>query len=129
MLCWKKSFTVLRITSSVMPQYFWKNRLVIPSGPGALSGFMSKTALRISSSDGSFVRASFIAGVTFPLIYLRDSANSEGSVEVKSVWKYPVATFSISDSVSAHVPLDLRSFVTRLRALLCFVVAWKNFVF
>ena len=41
-LCWKKSFTVCRITSAVIPQYFWKKRLVIPSGPGALSGLMSK---------------------------------------------------------------------------------------
>lgn len=41
----KISFTVWRTTSAVMPQYFWKKRLVISSGPGALYGFMSNIAL------------------------------------------------------------------------------------
>lgn len=128
-LSWKKSMTVWRITAAVMPQYFWKKRLVIPSGLGALSGLMSKTALRISSSDGNFVKASFMAGVTFSVIYFKESSKSEGSKEVKRVWKYLVATSSISFWVSSHTPFDFRSFVTRFLALLCLVVAWKNLVF
>ena len=54
---------------------------------------------------------------------------SEGEDDVKRVWKYPIASASISSSVSAHKPLALRSFVTMFRALRCLVVAWKNFVF
>lgn len=57
----------------------------MPSGPGDLSGFISKTALRISSSDGILVKASFMVGVTFRVMYLRDSAKSEGDDEVKRV--------------------------------------------
>ena len=106
-----------------------EKRLVIPSGPRVLSGFISITTLRISSSDGVFVRASFMVGVTFSVLYLRDSAKLEGSDEVKRVWKYPVATSSISFSVSAQRPLAFRSFVTRFLALSYFVVAWKNLVF
>ena len=81
----KKSFTVLRNTSAVIPQYFWKKRLVIPSGPGALSGFMSNIARWISSSDGVLVRAAFMAGVTLAIMYCSDSSKSEGFDEVNKV--------------------------------------------
>lgn len=125
----KNSLTVCRTASAVMPQYFWKKRLVIPSGPGALSGLMSNIALCISSSDGGFVSDAFMAGVTFSVIYWRDLSKSEGFDEVNKVSKYPVATCSTSSSVSAQVPFDRRSLSTRFLALRCLVVAWKNFVF
>lgn len=81
----KKSFTDCRTASAVIPQNFWKKRLVIPSGPGALFGFISNIALWISSSDGGFVRASFMAGVTFAVIYWSESSKSDGFDEVNKV--------------------------------------------
>lgn len=77
----------------------------------------------ISSLDGAFVRAWFMAGVTLSVTYQRDSLKSFGLEEVKSFWKYSVATVYMPSSVSAQDPSSLLSFVMRFRARRCLVVA------
>ena len=101
----------------------------MPSGPGALSGFIAKTASLISSSVGSRIRVAFISAVTFTVVNRKASSLSFGAEAVNRSVKYSEAKFSIPSSVSTQLPKESRSFVIRLRALLCFVLAWKNFVF
>ena len=123
----KNSFNVSRTASAVMPQYFWKIGSSFRPDRELCLGLY-----QILCSEliiwWNFVRASFMAGVTFSVMYWSESSKSKGFDEVNRVWKYHVATCSRSSSVSAHVPFVLRSFKTRFLALLYLVVAWKKIV-
>ena len=114
---------------AVTSQKRWQKRLVMLSGPGALSGFISSIAFFISLSYGFRVSVVFMPGVTFAVMYRRASSKSPGCEDVNRFWKYSDAAFSIPYSLSAHPPFGVFSLVIGFGARVCFVMVWKNFVF
>lgn len=110
-------------------QNFWNNLLVMSSGPGAFSGLMSKRAHLISCSVGSPKSNLLSAWDTFSVIKRRDASNSVGEEVEKRSRKYWTATFSTSISLSTSRPCLSFILIILFLALLCFVMAWWNFVF
>ena len=117
------------ISFCITCQNLWKSLLVIPSGPGALSGLISNKAFLISCSVGSAVRVSFVVADTLFFIKRKEASISVGIEVEKRSWKYSTATFSIPPSLSTILPSLSLIQMTRFLARLCLVIPWWNFVF
>lgn len=124
---WKSTHKV-RISFSMIYQYFWKKEIGNPSGLNALSAPRSKVARLISSLEKGASRDESFGKYLFLRRALQENMNLESLLIPKRFWKWEANTLPKLSDPSTRIPLS-RILEMKFWFLLPFAKAWKNFVF